>query len=130
MTTVMQLSSTCLPLCGLETSNNHPSIVAVHGLAANPDYAWVWQPKNNPADGCGYPTEHFNWLKHLLPAELLLSTQSSCRVMTFNYESKWLINAPQQRLSNISDKLLVSLRNKREKVRPTLLFELESGSFE
>ncbi|KAH7000576.1 hypothetical protein EDB80DRAFT_618126, partial [Ilyonectria destructans] len=90
-------------------------IVAVHGLAANPDYAWVWQPKNNPADGFGYPTEHVNWLKHLLPAELLLSTQLSCRVMTFNYESKWLINAPQQRLSNISDKLLVSLRNKREK---------------
>ncbi|KAK7398580.1 hypothetical protein QQX98_012036, partial [Neonectria punicea] len=35
--------------------------------------------------------------------------------MTFNYDSKWFMNAPQQRLSNISDKLLVSLRNKREK---------------
>ncbi|KAH6881114.1 hypothetical protein B0T10DRAFT_565294 [Thelonectria olida] len=35
--------------------------------------------------------------------------------MTFNYDSKWFMNAPQQRLSNISDKLLVSLRHKREK---------------
>ncbi|RYP39454.1 hypothetical protein DL767_002188 [Monosporascus sp. MG133] len=35
--------------------------------------------------------------------------------MTFNYDSKWFMNAPQQRLSHISDKLLVSLRNKREK---------------
>ncbi|KAH8679338.1 hypothetical protein BGZ61DRAFT_508198 [Ilyonectria robusta] len=104
-------------------------MVAVHGLAANPDYAWVWQPKNNPADGCGYPTEHFNWLKHLLPAELLLSTQLSCRIMTFNYELKWLINAPQQRLSNISDKLLVSLRNKREKAtdRPLVFISHSFG---
>ncbi|KID89330.1 NACHT and Ankyrin domain protein, partial [Metarhizium majus ARSEF 297] len=23
-------------------------IVAVHGLGANPDYAWIWLPKNNP----------------------------------------------------------------------------------
>ncbi|KAK7582900.1 hypothetical protein V3481_012196 [Fusarium oxysporum f. sp. vasinfectum] len=36
--------------------------------------------------------------------------------MTFNYDSKWFMNAPQQRLSNISGTLLVSLRNKREKV--------------
>ncbi|KAH7462318.1 hypothetical protein FOMA001_g18690 [Fusarium oxysporum f. sp. matthiolae] len=35
--------------------------------------------------------------------------------MTFNYDSKWFMNAPQQRLSNISDTLLVSLRNKRDK---------------
>ncbi|KAF7552936.1 hypothetical protein G7Z17_g3962 [Cylindrodendrum hubeiense] len=90
-------------------------IVAVHGLAANPDYAWVWQPKNNPPDRPGYPAEHFNWLSKLLPAELSSSAKLSCRVMTFNYDSKWLINAPQQRLSNISDNLLRSLRSKREK---------------
>jgi hypothetical protein len=45
----------------------------------------------------------------------------SCRVMTFNYDSNWFMNAPQQRLSSISDTLLDSLRNKRDgsEVSPT-----------
>ncbi|EXM20360.1 hypothetical protein FOTG_11726 [Fusarium oxysporum f. sp. vasinfectum 25433] len=98
-----------------DDSNANIDIVAVHGLAANPDYAWVWQPKNNPPGCPGYPTKHFNWLGELLPLELS-SKQVSCRVMTFNYDSKWFMNAPQQRLSNISDKLLASLRNMRDKV--------------
>ena len=88
------------------------SIVAVHGLGANPDYAWVWLPKNNPIDSHGYPDKCFNWLTELLPAKL------SCRVLAFNYDSTWLSTdlAPQQRLSNISDNLLESLRNMRETV--------------
>ncbi|EXA31563.1 hypothetical protein FOVG_17184 [Fusarium oxysporum f. sp. pisi HDV247] len=97
-----------------DDSNATVDIVAVHGLAANPDYAWVWQPKNNPPGHPGYPAKHFNWLRELLPNELS-SAQLSCRVMTFNYDSKWFMNAPQQRLSNISDTLLVSLRNERHK---------------
>lgn len=89
--------------------------MAVHGLGANSDYAWVWNPKNNPPGCSGYPSQLFNWLKELLPTEL------SCRVMTFNYDSKWHMYAPQQRLSSISDTLLDSLRNEREgeKVGPT-----------
>ncbi|KAK3317734.1 hypothetical protein B0T19DRAFT_296963 [Cercophora scortea] len=83
-------------------------VVAVHGLGANPDYAWVWNPKNNPPGSGGYPSEWFNWLKQLLPTEL------SCRVMTFNYDSKWFMDAPQQRLSSISDNLIRSLQAKRE----------------
>ncbi|KAG6999753.1 Vegetative incompatibility protein HET-E-1 [Fusarium oxysporum f. sp. conglutinans] len=103
------------PIQILHGDNNATvDIVAVHGLAANPDYARVWQPKNNPPGHPGYPAKHFNWLKELLPIELS-SAQLSCRVMTFNYDSKWFMNAPQQRLSNISDTLLVSLRNKRDK---------------
>ncbi|KPM42707.1 hypothetical protein AK830_g3870 [Neonectria ditissima] len=97
-----------------ESSNAAIDIVAVHGLAANPDYAWVWQPKNNPPDCPGYPKEYFNWLKDLLPTKLS-SGKLPSRVMTFNYDSTWLMKAPQQRLSNISDQLLDSLRNKREK---------------
>jgi hypothetical protein len=90
--------------------NHRLSIVAVHGLGANPAYAWVWLTKNNPPGGQEYPKMPLNWLKELLPAEL------SCRVMAFNYDSKWFLDAPQQRLSNISDTLLDSLRNIREKV--------------
>lgn len=36
--------------------------------------------------------------------------------MAFNYDSRWFLEAPQQRLSNISDNLLNSLRNSREEV--------------
>lgn len=93
------------------------SIVAVHGLGANPDYAWVWLPKNNPVNCRGYPDKPFNWLEKLLPAELFKAKQS-CRILAFNYDSTWLStgSAPQQRLSNISDNLLESLRNIRETV--------------
>ncbi|OBT46410.1 hypothetical protein VE00_03376 [Pseudogymnoascus sp. WSF 3629] len=89
-------------------------IVAVHGLGANPKYAWAWLPKNNPPDNPNYPEQPLNWLKDLLPSKLL-SSKLRCRVMTFNYESKWFLDAPQVRLSNISDNLLDSLRNNRTK---------------
>jgi hypothetical protein len=89
--------------------------VAVHGLGANPNYAWIWLPKNNPPDNPNYPEVPLNWLKDLLPSKLL-SSKLRCRVMTFNYESKWFLDAPQVRLSNISDNLLDSLRNNRTKV--------------
>ncbi|KAJ3494179.1 hypothetical protein NLG97_g4251 [Lecanicillium saksenae] len=89
-------------------------IVAVHGLGANPDYAWVWLPKNNPANPHGYPDKPFNWLKDLLPDEMAKDEQP-CRVLTYNYDSAWIADAPQQRLSNISDILLETLRNIRDK---------------
>ncbi|KAJ5618524.1 hypothetical protein N7528_006635 [Penicillium herquei] len=50
--------------------NASVDIVAVHGLAANPDYAWVWQSKNNPPGEPGYPTKDINWLRDLLPTSL------------------------------------------------------------
>ncbi|KAK5988294.1 Vegetative incompatibility HET-E-1-like protein [Cladobotryum mycophilum] len=95
-----------------EDENAALDIIAVHGLAANPDYAWIWLPKNNPPGIPGYPEKHFNWLKDLLPTKLASSNIPS-RIMTFNYDSNWFLDAPKQRLSNISDSLLASLRNKR-----------------
>lgn len=92
------------------------SIVAVHGLGANPDYAWVWLPKNNPANCHGYPDKPFNWLEKLLPDELS-KAKMSCRVLTYNYDSAWILgHVPQQRLSNISDILLETLRKIRDTV--------------
>ncbi|KFY45994.1 hypothetical protein V494_00659 [Pseudogymnoascus sp. VKM F-4513 (FW-928)] len=88
-------------------------IVAVHGLGANPDYAWLWLPKNNPPNNPSYPKKPLHWLRDLLPSKLL-SSELPCRVMTFNYDSRWFLKAPQQRLSNISDNLLGSLRNNRK----------------
>jgi hypothetical protein len=76
--------------------------VAVHGLGANPKYAWVWDPENKPV----------NWLVDCLPDKIPFPY----RVMTFNYDSKWHYDAPKQRLSLISNELLTRLRNEREKV--------------
>jgi hypothetical protein len=86
--------------------------VAVHGLGANPKYAWVWNPANNPPGKAGYPDNPVNWLVHLLPEVV----PKPCRVMAFNYNSTWIFGAPQQRLSTISDELLDRLRNHREAV--------------
>jgi hypothetical protein len=96
--------------------------VAVHGLGANPKYAWVWNPKNNPPGSKAYPAKPVNWLVDLLPQVI----PQPCRIMTFNYDSTWIFDAPQQRLSTISDELLMCLRNKREKVG--LVFDRSSSA--
>jgi hypothetical protein len=99
------------------------SIVGVHGLGANPVHAWLWHKKNNPVDsnGRGYPTTDLNWLQELLPSKLA-SAKVSCRVMVYNYDSGWIVNARKQRLSNISDRMLDSLQNKRGKSDRPLIF--------
>ncbi|KAK2600077.1 hypothetical protein QQS21_005163 [Conoideocrella luteorostrata] len=93
-----------------EDKDAYVDIVGVHGLAAKPDYAWIWRPQNN-RPGAGYPQRPFNWLKELLP------TESKCRVVTFNYNSQWMSNAPQQRASSISDELIASLQYMRESTK-------------
>lgn len=89
-------------------------ILAVHGLGANPSYAWVWQPKNNPPGRSGYPKEHFNWLKELLPTKLA-QAEIPCRVMTYNYSSDWFKSDQFTRLTNMSDNLLRLLSAHRKK---------------
>ena len=80
------------------------SIVAVHGLGATPDWAWIRKVDKEV---------HVNWLadENMLPAKL-----PDCRIMTFNYESKWLLEAPKQRRSLCAIELLTALHNKREEV--------------
>jgi len=104
-------------------NTNYHSIIGVHGLGANPVHAWLWHKKNNPDDGDdrGYPTTDLNWLQELLPSKLA-SAKVSCRVMVYNYDSGWIMNARKQRLSNISDRMLDSLRNKRGKSDRPLIF--------
>ena len=56
---------------------------------------------------------HVNWLKddNMLPAQL-----PDSRIMTFNYESNWLLGAPKQRRSLCAIQLLTALDNKRKEV--------------
>lgn len=56
---------------------------------------------------------HVNWLadKTMLPAKL-----PNSRIMTFNYESKWFLEAPRQRRSLCAIQLLTALDNQRKEV--------------
>lgn len=80
------------------------SIIAVHGLGANPEYAWI----RKVGEG------RVNWLRdqNMLPAKI-----TNARIMTFNYESSWLKDAPKQRRSICADQLLSALDNMRKEVR-------------
>ena len=83
------------------------SIVAVHGLGASPEWAWIRKVQS------GSEEVHVNWLadEMMLPAKLPMS-----RIMTFNYESKWLMGAPKQSRSSCALQLLTALDNQRKEV--------------
>ena len=84
------------------------SIVAVHGLGATPDWAWIRKVKNDDESEV-----LVNWLadQNMLPAKL-----PNSRIMSFNYESKWLLGAPMQRRYLCADQLLMAIDNKRTEV--------------
>jgi hypothetical protein len=86
------------------------SIIAVHGLGANPDWAWVGKKQDDEGNEV-----HVNWLSdtNMLPSEL-----PGTRIMTFNYESQWFLGNLKQRRSLCAVQLLHSLINQREEVRP------------
>lgn len=83
------------------------SIVAVHGLGATPDWAWIRKVVIDDQEVL------VNWLadEEMLPAKL-----PNSRIMTFNYESKWLLAAPKQRRYPCAIQLLTALDNKRNEV--------------
>ncbi|KAI9747383.1 MAG: hypothetical protein M1835_002128, partial [Candelina submexicana] len=73
------------------------SIIALHGLGANPDYAWL--RKKNAAEG---QHEDVNWLSQLLPNAI-----PSARIRCFNYDSRWIgRDLPKQRLTLIAEQVL------------------------
>ena len=73
------------------------SIIAVHGLAANPVYTWIKKVPN--ADHNGY-TEIL-WLKHLLPVKV-----PKARILKYNYVSTYLVDAPKESLRSIASRLV------------------------
>ena len=82
-------------------------IVAVHGLGATPEWAWVSKDRSGP-------DPRINWLKdhRMLPHQV-----PDSRIMTFNYESKGLHpQAVKAKLSDCANSLLNALKNDREEV--------------
>ncbi|RDW67573.1 hypothetical protein BP6252_08969 [Coleophoma cylindrospora] len=88
-----------------DTPSSYIDIVAVHGLGAAPEWAWVRKVMRNGEE------RKVNWLadKDLLP-----SVVPNARIMTFNYESKWHNGAPWTRRSLCALQLLTDLNNKRK----------------
>ncbi|KAF3926729.1 hypothetical protein ABW21_db0205598 [Orbilia brochopaga] len=82
-------------------------IVAVHGLAADPDQTWTY--RNGPASDAN---NGVNWLKdaNMLPAAL-----PRARIMRFGYDSTWYgLGAVNQRLANVAEAMLEDLEYERE----------------
>ena len=50
------------------------------------------------------------WLKHLLPAVV-----PHARILKFNYDSKYLVNAPRESLRSLGERLANTIRNLRAK---------------
>lgn len=83
------------------TDHLAPSIVAVHGLASNPDTTW------NYRDSEGAPP---HWLRDFLPKEGL-----NARIIAFNYNSEWKRNALSKSLADHGNDLLIQLDETRLK---------------
>lgn len=90
------------------------SVVAVHGLGANPDYAWLNKEQLNQ----GRSTD-VRWLPDLLP-QTLKNHQPSvyARIFCFNYQSAWLGKTTSKNwLNNIAQRLLDDLNSQDIQVR-------------
>src|SRR5271155_3102412 len=89
------------------------SIIAVHGLGANPDHAWVRH--GVPKDGT---VVDVRWLTDLLPKTLRDYRPSMrARIFCFNYQSAWLgPKLTKNRLEIIAGRLLDDIHHMRIKV--------------
>jgi hypothetical protein len=95
------------------------SVVAVHGIGADPDRTWTYSEKAQvikPEDGGADHTKNaritINWLKdeNMLPAAI-----PRARIMRFGYDSRWYGPDPvRQRLENIANSLLLYLGDARK----------------
>ncbi|KAK6337892.1 hypothetical protein TWF696_001370 [Orbilia brochopaga] len=81
-------------------------IIAVHGLAADPDWTWTF-PSELP-DGT---KKEVNWLKD---KDMLQAALPKSRIMRFGYDSMWYgAGAVKQRLANLANELLTDLKYER-----------------
>lgn len=95
------------------------SIIAVHGLGAHRDYAWLH--KKDPAKGI---INDVNWLKDLLP-ETLQASKSPIqpRIFCFNYDSRWLGGeVSKQRIMAFANQLLDATQVARNQVSRIRIF--------
>jgi hypothetical protein len=80
---------------------NPLSVIAIHGM--NTTSPETWQALKTQEDKSqGY----CNWLSD---DDMLPSAIPNSQIWTFHYNTSWLSDAPLERLSNLADKLLLTL---------------------
>lgn len=84
------------------------SIVAVHGLGSNVDWSWTWKDDTQLVNG---KPRLVNWLSDegMLPAKV-----SRARILAYNYESRWHMNAATTRLQVCGKHLADAIHEFRE----------------
>jgi tetratricopeptide (TPR) repeat protein len=81
------------------------SIIAIHGLGANPDTTWVREVKDKTG-----ATRSIHWLKD---KDMLPSLVPDAQIWTFCYNSKWLGEAPIHHLDSLGIQLLTLIHQNR-----------------
>ncbi|RKK88971.1 hypothetical protein BFJ71_g12671, partial [Fusarium oxysporum] len=76
-------------------------IVAVHGLGAHPEHTWEGKPVDKD-----HPKPH-------LLRDLLSHSFPTARILSFAYNSDWLVDAPEKTAQQIGQKLLEELVERR-----------------
>lgn len=107
------------------------SIVAVHGLGADPTFSWTWKVSKRELEdlavsrnlsapiktafkevalefGVDEKTRHISLLDHVLKPEF-----PDTKILSFCYNSDWFINAPVVTAKQIGDRLLRDLEEVR-----------------
>jgi len=85
-------------------------VVAVHGIGADPDWAWVAQEtkmKEVILDGSKEAMEVVRTINWLQTPNMLPKAIPKARIMRFGYESQWFGDAAvKQRLPTVANTLL------------------------
>ncbi|KAG7429090.1 Kinesin light chain [Fusarium oxysporum f. sp. raphani] len=90
-----------------ETAQAEVDIVAVHGLGSHVDWSWTWRDKDRPGSSV-------NWLKD---PDMLPRVVPKSRILAYNYESRWHVNAPRTRLQLCGEDLVRNLHAFRKGVQ-------------
>ncbi|KAH7215413.1 hypothetical protein DER44DRAFT_820270 [Fusarium oxysporum] len=76
-------------------------IIAVHGLGANVDWSWTWKSEADPG----------RLVKWLEDPDMLPAVVPRSRIVLYNYDSRWHVDAPKTRLQLCGEDLARSTHN-------------------
>ncbi|KAE8158938.1 hypothetical protein BDV40DRAFT_307408 [Aspergillus tamarii] len=83
-------------------------IVFVHGLGSNPETTWRARELTQTTNAS---TEYPIWVSDFLPDDLSTPDDQDVRIFFFNFDSFWMRDAVETRLSNIGNDLLEHITN-------------------